>query len=99
MLPWSLSKRHGRNKTLGTFYDGFGGGRRWGGFGDAITTTENYKVGTLIIDMFDATTKKLVWRGSANHALSNKSDKNIKTLDKAVQKMFEHFPPDALKAK
>src|SRR6202790_3861447 len=30
-------------QTLNTFYDGFGGGRRWGGFGgfgDATTTTD-----------------------------------------------------------
>ena len=43
--------------------------------------------------MFDAHTKKLVWRGSASDTLSDKSDKNIKNLDKGVQKMFDHFPP------
>src|SRR6266705_6249970 len=36
-------------QTLNTFYDGFGGGWRWGGFGNAMTTTENYKVGTLVV--------------------------------------------------
>jgi Domain of unknown function (DUF4136) len=41
-------------QTLNTFYDGFGGGWRWGGFGDATTTTETYKVGTLVVDLFDA---------------------------------------------
>ena len=35
-------------QTLNTFYDGFGGGWRWGGFGDATTTTETYKVGSLV---------------------------------------------------
>src|ERR1700730_18638363 len=35
-------------QSLDTFYNGFGGGWRWGGFGDATTTTENYKVGTLV---------------------------------------------------
>jgi len=81
-------------QTLNTFYNGFGGGWRWGGgFGDATTTTENYKVGTLVVDLFDANTKKLIWRGSASDTLSDKSDKNIKNLDKGVQKMFEHFPP------
>ena len=83
-------------QTLNTFYDGFGGGWRWrgmGGFGDATTTTENYKVGTLVVDLFDAHTKTLIWRGSSSDTLSDKSDKNIKNLDKAVQKMFDHFPP------
>jgi hypothetical protein len=83
-------------RTLNTFYDGFGGGWRWGGgFGNASTTVESYKVGTLVVDLFDAKTKKLIWRGSASDTLSNKSDKNIKNLDKGVQKMFEHFPPES----
>src|SRR5882672_4489950 len=83
-------------QRLNTFYDGFGGGWRWrggGGFGDSTTTVDNYKVGTLVVDLFDANTKTLLWRGSSSDTLSNKSDKNIKTLDKGVQKMFGHFPP------
>jgi len=83
-------------QTLNTFYDGFGGGWRWrgfGGFGDTTTTVENYEVGTLVVDLFDAHTKALLWRGSSSDTLSDKSDKNIKNLDKGVQKMFDHFPP------
>src|ERR1700726_3669978 len=83
-------------QTLNTFYDGFGGGWRWrggGGFGDATTTVDTYKVGTLVVDLFDAHTKTLLWRGSSSETLSDKSDKNIKNLDKGVQKMFDHFPP------
>jgi|ERR1700737_816674 len=84
-------------QTLNTFYDGFGGGWRWGGFGDATTTTETYKVGTLVVDLFDTKTKKLVWRGSSSDTLSNNSDKNIKNLDKGAEKMFKHFPPGSSK--
>jgi len=88
-------------QTLNTFYDGFGGGWGWrrfggggmGGFGDATTTTENYKVGTLVVDLFDAHSKNLIWRGSASDTLSDKSEKNIKNFDKGVEKMFDHFPP------
>ena len=53
-------------QTLNTFYDGFGGGWRWrgfGGFGDSSTTVENYKVGTLVVDLFDARTKTLLLAG------------------------------------
>jgi hypothetical protein len=86
------------HQTLNTFYDGFGGGWGWrrfgaGGFGDATTTTENYQVGTLVIDLFDAKSKTLIWRGSASDTLSDKSEKNIKNLDSSVNKMFDHFPP------
>jgi len=89
-------------QTLNTFYDGFGGGWGWrrfggGGFGDATTTTETYKVGTLVVDLFDAKTKQLAWRGSSSDTLSNNSDKNIENLDKGVEKMFKKFPPDSSK--
>lgn len=83
-------------QTLNTFYDGFGGGWGWRGFGDfgnATTTTQTYTVGTLVIDLFDTKSKKLLWRGTASDALSNNSGKNIKKLDKGVEKMFRHFPP------
>jgi hypothetical protein len=85
-------------QTLNTFYDGFGGGwgyRRFGGggFGEATTTTDTYKVGTVVIDLFDTKTKQLIWRGSESDTLSNNSDKNIKNLDKGVEKMFKKFPP------
>jgi len=87
-------------QTLNTFYDGFGGGWRWrgfGGFGDSTTTVDTYRVGTLVVDLFDSGTKKLIWRGSASDTLSDKSEKNIKTLDKGVQKMFDRFPPSPKK--
>src|SRR5712671_1347233 len=84
-------------QTLNTFYDGFGGGWRWGGFGDATTTTETYQVGTLCVDLFDAKAKNLIWRGSSSDTLSSNADKNTKNLDKGVQKMFAHFPPEAKK--
>ena len=89
-------------QTLNTFYDGMGGGWGWrrfggGGFGEATTTTETYKVGTVVVDLFDAKTKQLVWRGSSSDTLSNNSDKNIKNLDKGVQKMFKNFPPGSSK--
>jgi Domain of unknown function (DUF4136) len=89
-------------QTLNTFYDGFGGGWGWrrfggGGFGEATTTTETYKVGTLVVDLFDAKTKQLLWRGSSSDTLSNNSNKNIKNLDKGVEKMFKKFPPGSSK--
>jgi len=87
-------------RTLNTFYDGMGGGWRWRGFGgfeEATTTVDTYKVGTLVVDLFDAHTKTLIWRGSSSDTLSDKSDKNIKNLDKGVEKMFDHFPPGVTK--
>ena len=87
-------------QTLDTFYDGFGGGWGWrrfggGGFGEATTTTDTYKVGTVVVDLFDTKTKQLIWRGAASDTLSDNSDKNIKTLNESVDKLFKHFPPGA----
>ena len=79
--------------TLRTFYDGFGGGWLWGGFADATTYVENYTEGTLVVDLFDSASKKLIWRGSATDVLSGKPEKDEKKVDKAVAKMFDHFPP------
>ncbi|MBV8053322.1 MAG: DUF4136 domain-containing protein [Acidobacteriaceae bacterium] len=77
-----------------TFYDGMGPGWFWGGFGSESTTTvQNYKVGTLVLDMFDAQSKHLIWRGSASDTLTSKPEKNENKLDKAVDKMFKDFPP------
>jgi len=81
-------------RTLNTFYNGFGGGWRWGGgFGSATTTVDNYEVGTLVVDIFDAKTKEALWRGTSSKTLSDNSQKNADNLNKAVVKMFKDFPP------
>ena len=84
-----------KQPRLQTFYEGLGGGWFWHGFGDGIaTTTVDYQpIGTLVVDIFDTPTKKLIWRGMANEALSDKPDKNEKKLEKAVGDMFKDFPP------
>jgi len=85
-------------QSVNTFYDGFGGGRRWGGgFGNATSTVDTYQVGTLVLDIFDTNSHKLIWRGSSSDTMSDKSENNIKNLDKGAQKMFEHFPPEVKK--
>jgi uncharacterized protein DUF4136 len=83
-----------QERSLDTFYNGFGGGWRWGGgFGSATTTVHDYEVGTLVIDMFDARTKEAIWRGTSTKTLSDNPQKNANSLNKAVAKMFKDFPP------
>ncbi len=81
--------------TLTTFYNSFGGGWMWSEFGDgmATTTVDKTPVGTLLVDIFDSSTKKLIWRGTATDTLTGKPEKDEKKLDNAVADMFKHFPP------
>ena len=97
IIAMEMTRDH---QTLNTFYDDFGGGWGWrwggdGGFGQATTTTDTYRVGTLVVDLFDAKSKQLIWRGSESDVLSNKSSKNIKNLDKGVEKLFKEYPGKA----
>jgi hypothetical protein len=43
--------------------------------------------------MYDGSSKQVVWRGMSTDTLSSKPEKNIQKLEKAVDKMFEKFPP------
>jgi hypothetical protein len=84
-------------QSIDTFYQNLanGWGWRWGGgFGEATAPTDTYRVGTLVVSLFDAKSKKLIWRGSESNALSDKSSKNIKVFDKGVEKLFREFPPE-----
>ena len=80
-----------------TFYNGLGGWR-WGGFGDTTTTVQNYPVGTLVLDLYDTKTHRLIWRGVSSASLSNNPSKNEKKLESDVHKMFDKFPPKAVKS-
>ena len=92
-------------RTLYSSYDNyrdFDGGWGWrsfggGGFGKSDTTEQDYKDGTLVVDLFDAKTKQLIWRGSAEDVLSDKAEMNETNLEKGVAKMFKYFPPGSAK--
>jgi hypothetical protein len=67
------------------------GGWRMGGMGRIDPVIEN--VGTLVVDLSDGEKKNLIWRGTATDTLSDKSDKNSKKIEKAVEKLFKKYPP------
>jgi hypothetical protein len=75
-----------------TAYDGFGG-RRLGGMGDSTLSVDNYKVGTLIVSMFDDHSRQLIWKGTSSRDLTGNPEKNTSKLDSDIQKMFKNFPP------
>ena len=92
---------HGATQTkrsANTFYSGMGGYGGygyggWGGTGTASTVVSEYKVGMLVVDMFDTKSKALVFRGTAEDEISDNPEKNQKRIEKASTKMFKDFPP------
>jgi len=70
------------------------GGMRWGG-GMASAQQSTISTGMLVLDMYDPSTKQLVWTGRATKTLdpSANQEKKQKNLDKATQKLLKDFPP------
>jgi hypothetical protein len=85
-------------QRLDTFYTGgygggYYGGWGWGGVGSSTTTVSEFTEGTLVVDIFDAATKTLIWRGVAQDELKAKQNKREKQAAKAITKLLRDFPP------
>ena len=74
-------------------WDPFGGGRSVQG------QTSTIPVGILLMDLYDVGKKQLVWRGDAIKTIDLKTDpdKNYKTLQKVMTKLFKNYPPNRSK--
>jgi hypothetical protein len=72
---------------------GMGGGFRFGGMGTATSSTITN--GTLVVDIYDAANKQLVWTGRATKVVNpgKNQEKNMNNLDKAIAKLLKNFPP------
>lgn len=73
-----------------TSYQAWGMRGIGGGMG-GITPEQNV-IGTMIVDLYDAKNKTLIWRGIAQNTLGNNGNKNSQMVSKAVQKMFKQWP-------
>jgi hypothetical protein len=87
-----------------TDYYGYGGIYRpyyWGsGMGVSSTTNYNvqhYKDGSLIIDIVDAGSKKLVWQGVGNKEIDGPVKDPDAAIPKAVASIMAGFPPGMAK--
>jgi len=84
---------HEQKELVGTGYN-YGPYWGWGGWGaPAVYNTWVTKQGTLVVEISDVKQKDLLWRGSVTDTISDNSNKNINTLDKAVAKLFKGYPP------
>jgi len=73
-----------------TSYSAWGMRGIGGGMG-GITPQQNV-VGTLIVDLYDAKTQSLIWRGLGQNTLNNNGGKNQQMVQNAVTKMFKQWP-------
>jgi hypothetical protein len=75
-------------------YGGYYRPYAWGG-GNTSTTVnvQEYKAGSLIIDIADASNKKLIWEGIGNKDIDKPSNNPEKAINTAVQKIMAAFPP------
>jgi hypothetical protein len=66
------------------------GGDRWGS-----ATVRPVLVGTLVVDISDARTSAIVWRGLASSDIrpTDKPESRDKKIAKATAKMFKNYPP------
>lgn len=73
----------------------------WGGWWDGSVQgqTSSVPVGTIVVDLYDAAQKRLIWRGDATKTIDLKKDpdKNYKSLQRAMAKLFKDYPPQPKK--
>jgi hypothetical protein len=73
-------------------------GRTWQGwgYGGPVRATSRvmvYHIGTVVLDLYDVSTKNAIWRGTASDTLSNNPDAVSRSVDEGARKMFASFPP------
>jgi hypothetical protein len=67
----------------------------WWGFPATETYVDQYEQGTLILDVINASTNKLIWRGSAAARVVEGGTPKQRTqrINEAVERILERFPP------
>ncbi|WP_392341365.1 DUF4136 domain-containing protein [uncultured Shewanella sp.] len=87
--------------NIDTFNSNFGYnpyyGPRWG-FGGSLhseTTVREYDVGTLMVDLVDNKTGKLIWRGTVADTVREQStpEERINTINQAIGTVMMNYPP------
>ncbi len=84
--------------TFGTSMGPYPYSARWSSWGisyNTHTTTREYEVGTLILDVIDAKTNMLVWRGAKEGRLKKNQTpaKRAEVVNSTVAEILSNFPP------
>ena len=83
-----------RNLQINAYSSGWGG-PRFGGLRSGTATTMEVLTGTLVVDVMDASTKSIVWRGMASADVDRSAgpEKRERNINRATQKLFKNYPP------
>ncbi len=76
-------------------YYGYGPGWGWGsGMGYSTTTVQeyNYTVGTLVIDVYDASNEKLIWESIGTGTVNDNPQKREKNMPKTIGQIMAPYP-------
>jgi len=92
LVDYHQAARNKQDVTVSHNYTHF----RWHGFHTRDIYVNNYREGTLIIDIFEVNKPELIWRGWAKRIVIDRDDAETK-LKKAVEKIFSNFPPEMKK--
>ena len=79
----------GYGYPAGLYWDPYRSGYWSSGY--STTTVRQYVHGTLIVDVWDTATEKLVWRGTATLTAFRDSDIVDNKVDKALAKMIKKW--------
>ena len=85
----------GRQSKIQVTEWGYGYGPRAAWYGGGGVDVYQYEEGSLIVDIVDARTKQLAWRGTATAVIDPDATPEERTerINEAVSKVFEDFPP------
>ncbi|UZE97076.1 DUF4136 domain-containing protein [Alkalimarinus alittae] len=74
----------------------YGAGWRRGGSIQTHTTVNEYEVGTLVLDIVDRQSNRLIWRGSVADTIREKNtpEERMNSINAAVIEMLKQYPPN-----
>ncbi len=89
---------HGATKTAQTFQAFYSAlpHYSWQNVGAPLLADSDayeYSAGTLVVDIFEARTRRAVFRAVGEGELSGSPENSAARIDKATRKMFSDFPP------
>jgi hypothetical protein len=77
---------------------GYGPGWGWGGGYSTTTVREyNYAVGTLVCDVFDKKSEKLIWEGIASKTIDSDPNTRDKKIPEVVRRLMLKYPVPPVK--